>query len=81
MRCYRVGEVAGDRLALIASLARARLEPLPRRSRHAAILAGVAGFYLGALPAEEAWGPPVRERLLGSLGLPARLVLAASAKP
>jgi tetraprenyl-beta-curcumene synthase len=81
MRCYRDGEQAGDRLALISSLARTRLEPLPHRGRHAAILAGVAGFYLGALPAEEAWGPPVRERLLGSLGLPARLVLAASAKP
>jgi hypothetical protein len=44
MRCYRDGEEAGDRLALIARLARARLRPLPRRCRHAAILAGGGGF-------------------------------------
>lgn len=79
MRRYRDGEDAADRLALIASMARARLEPLPRRGLHAAILAGVAGFYLGALPPAEPWGPPVRERLLAALGAPARLVLAATA--
>lgn len=78
MRFYLGGEDAADRLALIAGLARARLAPLHHRSRHAAILAGVAGFYLGSLPPDEEWGPPVRERLLAALGMPARLVLAAS---
>jgi hypothetical protein len=76
MAYYGDSDEAADRLDLIAHLARARLRQLPHRHRHAAILAGVAGFYLSA---EEAGGPcarPIRDRLLDSAGPAVRPIVA-----
>lgn len=69
----RPGEAA-DRLGLVADRAAAAIQPLPRASRHRAILAGVAAFYLGATGADTELGQPARDRLLGSLGPGARLL-------
>jgi tetraprenyl-beta-curcumene synthase len=72
MSYYDSPENAAARLGLIADHAAALIRPLPRASRHHAILAGVAAFYLGGAEAE--LGRPARERLLGSLGPGARLL-------
>ena len=60
---YGGEEAAAERLALLVLRARAAIAPLRRRPLHAAILAGVVGFYAAALPARRArcWrrpGPP-----------------------
>ena len=73
---YRDGEEAADRLDLIARLGRARLAELRHRHRHAAILAGVAGFYLSAAEAETPYARPARERLLRSTGPAVRPIVA-----
>jgi tetraprenyl-beta-curcumene synthase len=73
---YRDGEEAAARLDLIAHLARARLAGLRHRHRHAAILAGVAGFYLSAPAADTPYARPVRERLLRSTGPAVRPIVA-----
>jgi tetraprenyl-beta-curcumene synthase len=72
------GQVFGERLGALADAARTAVAPLPRRGRHEAILAGVAGFYL-AQPATRAprWAA-TRRRLLESLGAPARVLTALS---
>jgi tetraprenyl-beta-curcumene synthase len=62
---------AADRLALLARWALQLLEPLPQSSRHRAILAGVAAFYLSS--AETA--PPIRGRLLSVLGPGTRVLV------
>jgi hypothetical protein len=73
---YRSNAEAADHLALIASRARAATADLRRRSRHAAILSGVVGFYLSSPAASGEYAAPIRSRLLDSLGGAARLVLA-----
>ncbi|HEX6206260.1 MAG TPA: DUF2600 family protein [Solirubrobacterales bacterium] len=74
MSYYGSPDEAADSLELVADRAAAAIQPLPRASRHRAILAGVAAFYLGAAGADTELGSPVRERLLGSLGPGARLL-------
>jgi hypothetical protein len=73
---YESSEAAADRLALIATRAEALTRGLPRASRHRAILAGVAGFYLSAAAAETPYASPIRTELLESLGPGARLLTA-----
>jgi tetraprenyl-beta-curcumene synthase len=73
---YVDGEEAAARLDLIAQLARSGLAGLRHRPRHAAILAGVAGFYLSAAGAETPYARPIRERLLGSTGPTVRPIVA-----
>jgi tetraprenyl-beta-curcumene synthase len=65
---YACSEEAAARLDLIAQLARSALAGLRHRHRHAAILAGVAGFYLSAEQAETPYAQPIRDRLLRSTG-------------
>jgi hypothetical protein len=73
---YRDGEQAADRLDLIAQLARAAIAPLRHPRRHAAILAGVVGFYLSAAAAQAPAARPVRDRLLRSGGPAVRAIAA-----
>jgi tetraprenyl-beta-curcumene synthase len=68
MAYYPSSAAAGERLALIAAQAEAAIGALPRPGRHAAILAGVIGFYLGAEGARAPYARPVRERLLATCG-------------
>jgi len=65
---YESPAEAAERLAWIAHQASARIEPLPRSSRHRAILAGVGAFYLSSNGAGTAYAEPIRHRLLGALG-------------
>ena len=74
---YRDSAEAANRLDLIANLASAALAPLRQHHRHAAILAGVAGFYLSASAAETPYARPVRDRLLASAGAAVRPIVAA----
>jgi tetraprenyl-beta-curcumene synthase len=76
MTYYLSDTDAADRLALIAHRAKAATRQLRHGHRHAAILAGVAGFYLSA-PATGEYADPIRERLLEALGAPAKMVTAA----
>ncbi len=76
MAYYADSEEAAARLDLIAHLARAGLAGLRHSHRHAAILAGVAGFYLSADEAESPYARPTRERLLGSAGPAVRPIVA-----
>jgi tetraprenyl-beta-curcumene synthase len=73
---YPDSEEAANRLDLIAQLTRSGIGRLRRPRRHAAILAGVAGFYLSAAEAETAYARPVRERLLESTGPAVRPIVA-----
>lgn len=73
---YDGSEDAASRLDLIAHLARASLAELRHPHRHAAILAGVAGFYLSAAEAETPYSRPARERLLRSTGPAVRPIVA-----
>ncbi|HEX5711724.1 MAG TPA: DUF2600 family protein [Solirubrobacterales bacterium] len=73
---YRDGEEAANRLELIARLGRAATQPLRHRRRHAAILAGVAGFYLSAAEAGSPYALPTRTRLLGAAGPAVRPIVA-----
>lgn len=73
---YRDSAAAADRLDLIANLASAALAPLRQGRRHAAILAGVAGFYLSAGAAKTPYARPVRDRLLASAGPAVRPIVA-----
>jgi tetraprenyl-beta-curcumene synthase len=71
-------EVLADRLGSLADAARSAIAPLPRRGRHEAILAGVAGFYLAQPAARAPRWATTRERLLESLGAPVRVLTAFS---
>jgi hypothetical protein len=74
---YYAGDTdAAQRLDLIFHLAGAALPGLRHRHRHAAILAGVLGFYLSAPEAEAPFAQPARERLLRSAGPAARPIVA-----
>jgi tetraprenyl-beta-curcumene synthase len=65
---YADGEVAAERLGLIAARAEATIGALAHPSRHAAILTGVVGFYLGAEEARLPFARPARDRLLKTCG-------------
>lgn len=73
---YGSAAEAADRLDLIAKLARAGIARLRHPQRHAAILAGVAGFYLSAAEAGTPYARPIRDRLLSSTGLAVRPIVA-----
>jgi tetraprenyl-beta-curcumene synthase len=73
---YADSEDAASRLDLIARQARAAIARLRHPHRHAAILAGVAGFYLSAAAAETPYARPVRDRLLHSTGPAVRPIVA-----
>jgi tetraprenyl-beta-curcumene synthase len=55
---------AAERMGLLASRASLEVACLPQASKHAAILDGVLGFYLGAAK-RMPYAQPVRQRLLG----------------
>jgi tetraprenyl-beta-curcumene synthase len=76
MTYYASGDVAAGRLELIVNRGKAATAALRRRRRHAAILAGVVGFYLSSPAARDDFAAPIRVRLLESFGLSLRLVLA-----
>jgi tetraprenyl-beta-curcumene synthase len=71
---YASGEEAAERLGLIANRAGALAEGLPSATRHHAILAGVAAFYLSAPEATGAYARTVRKRLIDHLGPSARIL-------
>lgn len=73
---YPSGEEAADRLDAIARAARAAIAALRQPHRHAAILAGVVGFYLGAPEAETPYARPTRERLPHLIGPAVRPIIA-----
>jgi len=73
---YDGNEHAAARLDLIAHLARSGLAGLRRSRRHAAILTGVAGFYLSDAAAESDYAQAIRERLLRSAGPAVRPIVA-----
>jgi hypothetical protein len=73
---YGGSEDAANRLDLIAQLAGTAIAPLRHRRRHAAILAGVVGFYLSAPEAKAPYARPARERLLRSVGPAVRPIVA-----
>jgi tetraprenyl-beta-curcumene synthase len=68
MACYPSSEAAAGRLAAIAGQASASTAQLPQPRRHAAILAGVAAFYLSAAEADTPYARPIRARMLDALG-------------
>ena len=68
---------AADRLDLIAHRAHAAISGLRHPHRHAAILAGVAGFYLSAGEADAADARPTRDRLLRTAGPTVRPIVTA----
>jgi tetraprenyl-beta-curcumene synthase len=73
---YADSNEAAARLDLIAHLARVGIAPLRHPHRHAALVAGVAGFYLSAAEAETPYALPARERLLASAGPAVRPIVA-----
>ncbi len=77
MTYYASNLVAGDRLALMGGRAKAATAQLRHGGRHAAILAGVAGFYLSTPEARSSYAEPIRSRMIGSLGFAVRPILAA----
>ena len=78
---YADSTEAAERLALLAGRAREAAAKLRHRRRHAAILAGVAAFYLGPRAAGGDYGEAIRTRLLEAMGGTARLALAAMRVP
>jgi tetraprenyl-beta-curcumene synthase len=76
MAYYAGNEDAASRLELIAQMARGAIAELRHPHRHAAILAGVSGFYLSAETADTPYARPIRERLLGSTGSAIRPIVA-----
>jgi len=73
---YPSGADAANRLDLIARLGRSGIARLRHPHRHAAILAGVAGFYLSAAAAATSYARPIRDRLLRSTGPAVRPIVA-----
>lgn len=68
---------AAARFGLLADRAAVAVAPLRRRPTHAAILAGVAAFYLSDPRAEGAWATAIGGRLLESLGATTGILTAA----
>jgi len=77
MTYYESNLVAATHLALIGARAKAASAALPKRHRHAAILAGVAGYYLSTPAARSSYATAIRGPMIESLGLNLRLVLTA----
>ncbi|HEU0317893.1 MAG TPA: DUF2600 family protein [Solirubrobacteraceae bacterium] len=73
---YGTGEVAA-RLGLLAELARTGLAELRHTSRHAAILAGVSGFYLSGPAPRGDEAREIRTRLFAASGPATRPITAA----
>lgn len=73
---YSGAEEAAERLDLVARLAHSGIASLPHRHGHAAILIGIAGFYLAAPEADSAYAAPIRDRLLDSAGAAVRPIVA-----
>ncbi len=73
---YRDAADAASRLALLTGRARAATRPLRRRRRHAAILTGVAGFYLSAPGAATEFVRPAAAALEEGLGPAVRPIVA-----
>jgi tetraprenyl-beta-curcumene synthase len=71
-------DALAERLGALAEAARTAIAPLPRRGRHEAILAGVAGFYMAQPAARAPRWRDARRRLLGPLGAAARLLTGFS---
>ncbi len=71
---------AAERIAAIAADARAAIAGLPGRSRHQAILAGVAAFYISQPGAREPFAQPISAALKTELGPAVRLIAAAMAR-
>jgi tetraprenyl-beta-curcumene synthase len=68
MLYYPSAESAAERLALIAGYSMATTAALRHRPQHAAILAGVAAYYLSTPAAASGFGRPARDRMLTVLG-------------
>jgi tetraprenyl-beta-curcumene synthase len=68
---------AGERIGRLADQGRDAIRALRGRRRHAAILAGVAAFYLSAPAARTDYAAPIRDRLLDAVGGTGRMALAA----
>ncbi|HVY96438.1 MAG TPA: DUF2600 family protein [Solirubrobacterales bacterium] len=73
---YRDATDAAHRLALLSARARAAIAPLRRGRRHAAILTGVAGFYLSAPGAATGFARPAAAALAEALGPSVRPIVA-----
>lgn len=77
---YTTPQVAANRLDVIAARATDAAHDLPHARRHAAILAGMAAFYLAApeaqLPAAGPAADRVRDRLGGNVALPLTMLRA-----
>jgi tetraprenyl-beta-curcumene synthase len=73
---YPGGEAIAERLAAIAAEADAAIGSLEQSARHAAILSGVLGYYLGAEEARGSSSAPVRDRLLETQGPAVRSIAA-----
>ena len=65
---YASGDAAANRLATIAREAEAEARRLPRGRRHAAILTGLAGFYLSSPNVDTPFARPVKAEVVSSLG-------------
>ena len=77
MTYYASSLAAAERLALISARARVASAQPARSRRHAAILSGVAGFYLSTPEARTPYAEPIRSRIIESLGFTVRPILAA----
>jgi tetraprenyl-beta-curcumene synthase len=74
---YRDADDAANRIGFLASRGAAAVGPLRQRRRHAAIVAGVAGFYLSAPGASTPFARPVAAALLDALGPSVRPIVSA----
>jgi len=76
-RYYRSSGLAAERLAAIVRAADDTTRHLQQRRTHAAILAGVAGFYLSAPEADSAFARPIKARILAASGPQVAPILTA----
>lgn len=74
---YATNRHAAKRIASILEHGEASIRELRHRRRHAAILAGVVGFYLSAREAETPYARPVAQRLLASSDAQVAPILAS----
>jgi hypothetical protein len=76
-RYYADAAEAAERIAAIGRHARREIRPLPHRRRHAAILAGVAAYYLSDSGARDDFGQVVAAALRRTLGPSVRALAIA----
>ncbi len=69
--------LAAERFAFLTSRSRTSVAGLRFGRRHAAILMGVGGFYLGTSAAKSDYARPIRTRMLNALGAAVYPILAA----